>query len=815
MTNRDLIRFKNLFFTLSLALSFSSAIAFEIDPTNEKGAGVIRGTLKDAQTGEPVEFASVALFSSEGDIKGGVISSEEGQFRFKEIEPGVYYIEISSVGYLPKQIQKIELNEENAGSRLGLILLERDVQTLEEVEVVAEKSAIEYQIDKKVINVDQQITGKSGTAVDILMNVPSVTVDIDGSVALRGSTGFMVLIDGRPTILESSDALQQIPANSIENIEIITNPSAKYNPDGTAGIINIVTKKEKREGVTAIANGNVGWDNKYSGDILVNHTKKKWTSFIGADFNQRYFPGFTEGERLTEDNDTLYGTSYKGENYSDRFFWNVRGGIGFNPTKKDVFNLELNYGYRKQTRGSDLDYREWIEPNTFIDSYLSKNEHSFDMDFYSVNLSYQHNFQKKHYLRANLSIRNRDIREYSLNALIRESGNINSGQRVTEIGPAGVIQTDLEYSRSIGIKGKFEAGYQSRIGSSTDDTRLYDYDTALGDFVYQDTFSNYTEYNRDIHAVYALFGNQKGRFGYQFGIRGEYTYRTINSSVSTNEFRIDRLDYFPSGHLSYKLGNEQELMASYSRRIERPRSWWLEPFITVVDAFNVRQGNPNLKPEYVDSFELNYRKGFGKNFLSVEAYYRITKNKVERIREVFTTNVIKTFPENVGTDYFLGTEIALSLRLTKWWKLDASGNIFHYSIRGTLNDQPYFRESFNWNTRMNNNFTIKKNTRIQVSSRYVSGTATAQGSMEGFFGIDAALGHNFMKKKMTTTLQLRNILQTERRLSRSEGVDFVSRDLRYLYGPIAILTLTYRFNNFKEKRKKQQSSGGSIGNDDF
>ena len=810
------IRPRNPFLVLLLLSWLALPNSLKANEDEEKDKGAIRGRIQDDVSGEAIPFASIGLFDNSGKVLSGMITNEEGRFRFRGLDFQEYYIEISSVGFQKRTIQKVLISKEKPVADLGVILIQRDVKELEEVEIVAEKPPIEYQIDKKIVNVDQQITGKSGTAVDILMNVPSVTVDIEGNVALRGSSGFMVLIDGRPTILENSEALQQIPANSIENIEIITNPSAKYVPDGTAGIINVVTKKDKKQGFNGVVNGNIGIDRKYGGDILLNLRRKKINYFVGADFNQRFFPGHNEGERITIDSDTFF-TRYNGDNNSDRFFWNVRGGVGYNPTKKDAFNLEFNYGYREMSRTSALDYQEGTTSSGTLTSYKSVNEHYFDMDFWSVSLNYVHEFAKNHTLTAQFNSRNRDIRESSTNFLVDPDQTISSGQRNTEDGPANVIQTDIQYSLPVGLKGKFETGYQSRIGKSTDDTKLFEYDTLTGGYIKNENFSNYTEYDRDIHALYALFGDQKGRWGYQLGIRGEYTYRTINSSVSPDEFRIDRFDYFPSGHLSVNLENDQQLMASFSRRIERPRSWWLEPFVTVVDAFNVRQGNPNLKPEYVNSFELNYRKGFGRNFFSAELYYRITNNKVERIRDVFSENIMITFPENVGRDYFFGTELSLNIGIRKWWKADLSGNIFHYSIRGTLQDEPYFRESLNWNMRMNNNFTIRKDSRVQISTRYVSATATAQGTREGFWGMDAALAQDFMKKKMTATLQLRNIFQTERRESISEGRDFRTYNLDYRFGPIVILTVTYRFNNFEQKRKGRgsQSSGGSIPDDDF
>ena len=354
---------------------------------------------------------------------------------------------------------------------------------------------------------------------------------------------------------------------------------------------------------------------------------------------------------------------------------------------------------------------------------------------------------------------------------------------------------------------------QQRKDKSLHEAQLFNYATVTNEYFKVDTFSNRTEYKRNIHAVYIMYSNEAGRFGYQAGLRGEYTDRVIESTAAEDPFFLDRWDYFPTAHLSYKLGGDQQLMASYSRRIERPRSWWLEPFITYVDAFNVRQGNPNLKPEYVDSYEVNYRKGFGKsNYLSAEAFYRVTKNKVERIREVFSGNVIKTYPVNVGNDYSLGMELALSVKPSEWWQADISGNIFHYRITGKLEDQDFFQESVNWNTRMNNNFKIAEINRIQLSTRYVSSTVRAQGRSEGFWGVDLAIARDFMKKKATLNLQLQNIFQTERREGSTEGPGFRTYDLSYRIGPIAILTFTYRFNDYKKRRGGPRDATGG---DDF
>ena len=688
----------------------------------------------------------------------------------------------------------------------------RAVERLDEVEIVADEMSVEYKIDRKIINVSQQLTAASGTAVDILENLPSITVDIDGNVALRGSTGFMVLIDGRPTVMEASEVLQQIPANTIENIEIITNPSAKYNPDGTSGIINIITKKNKLKGFSGTANLNLGNFNRKGGGLLVNYTKKKFSFFIGADLNKGERPGYEINERITQSNDTTFYTRSEGDENGRRDFWVVRGGLGYNFTDKDIFNVEFNYGSFGYQRTGDQDYEEGITPGGSLNEYNSYQSRRFAGDFWSVNGSFKHDFAKTgHFIEAQIQFRNRDMDERSLNQLRTLDDQITSGQLNTEVGPGKEMQVNLDYTLPVG-EAKIEAGYQSRFQRGTDNTDLYYYNTDTDEYELQPEFSNKTDNSRDIHSIYGIYGGEKGNFGYQIGLRGEYTYRIIKSANVTEDFIIDRLDYFPTLHFSYKLPAEQQVMASYSRRIERPRGWYLEPFITWMDAYNVRQGNPGLKPEYIDAFELGYLKGLGEHSLSFEGYYRITNNKTERIRSVYQENVIMQTPENVGQDFALGGEMVFTLNFFKWWKIDLSGNIYDYRLEGALGDQVFDRQSFNWNTRFSNTFRFFEGNRIQLNSRYNSATVTAQGTRGDYWTADIAVSQEFWKKRMTGILQIRDMFGKVIREQTSAGVDFYSYNQDYNNAPQVSFTLNYRFNNYKSK---DNNRGGNGGGDDF
>jgi outer membrane receptor protein involved in Fe transport len=775
--------------------------------------GTIVGTAVDQENDEPLEFVSVAIYTTALEsLVTGTISDVEGKFEIKGIPQGNYYLELSFIGYDNTKVEDIDINSGRTYIELNDIILPRIANQLEEVEIVAEELGVEYKIDRKVINVSQQLTAASGTAVDILENVPSITVDIEGNVALRGSTGFMVLIDGVPSVLDPSEALQQIPSNTIDNIEIITNPSAKYNPDGTAGIINVITKKDKLKGLAGTASLNGGTYGRFGVGLLASYTKKKWNLFLGGDFNIGERPGFASSDRITTKNDTTYFTRSVGERNRSRNFWIIRGGFNYLVTDKDLFNVEFNYGYRTHESWANQNYEEWIEPGIpFINEYLSQENSERGGSFYSFKTNYKHDFNKEgHNISAGISYRSRGGEEKSRNQLLDASDNITSGQINTEDGPGSVLQLDLDYVLPLGDNKNFETGYQSRIGRSTDITKLYIYNVVNGDYEYQPEYSNETSYLRDIHALYAIYGGEAGKFGYQGGIRGEYTYRVIESIKLNEKSFIDRLDYFPSVHISYQLPAEQQIMASYSRRIERPRSWYLEPFITWEDAFNVRQGNPDLKPEYIDAVEAAYLTGFGQHSLSFEGYYRISHNKVERIQSVYTENVIMSRPENVGEDYALGGELALQLSLFKWWKADLSGNFYQYRLEGIYNEITFDRESFNWNTRLSNTFRFGKGTRIQLNSRYNSATVTAQGTRGDYWTADLAVSQEFLKKKMTAIVQVRDMFGEVVRDSESMGSDFYSYGEYYNRAPQINITLNYRFNNYK----KERNGGGNDGDDD-
>lgn len=793
----------------SILVLVLASSAFSQRPGNiDKFNGKVSGNVYDAEYREPISYANIVLYKHEDNSQvTGTITDPNGFFQLTNIRPGIYFVEISFMGYQTHKIENIEITPAEQEFHAGNISLEPIVLQVEGTEIIAERPAITYEIDKKVINVARQTTSVSGSAVDVLENVPSVDVDIEGNVSLRGSENFTVLIDGRPTILDPSDALQQIPASTIENIEIITNPSARYDPEGVSGIINVIMKKKSMRGVSGIANMNAGLDDKYGGDFLISSRSGIGNMFLSANYRKYAFPGAQEVENITWTNDTASYVFSDGQSMRNWNPYGLRAGIDLELGLMDKISLAGEYGQRKMKHSSDLSYDEWTEPGDSHNLFLSTDDGEFSHNFYSLILDYVHQFvSKDHKLSAQAQYSRRNREQLSTTALTDTTGTIISGTQSTEDGPSMLGQFKLDYTVPLPENSKFEAGYQGRIRRSEETAGTYEYDTISSSYEFMDEFSHTTDYIRDIHALYSIFSGTHRDFGYQVGLRSEYTYRLIELVGEDERFTMDRWDFFPSAHVSHKFPKGQQIMASYTRRIHRPRSWWLEPFLTWSDAYNVRMGNPNLKPEYIDSYELGFQTFIGKSLFSTETYYRIKHNNVERVQSLYMENVILHTVENAGIEKTMGIEAMLDLKFLAWWNLNFTSNFYRQMIQGELDGQNFSEEDFSWSARFSNELKILPTTKLQINGRYRSPALSAQGQREGYFTVDAALKQEFLGKKLSLILQARDIFSTRKREYTSEGEDFYY--YRYSTGksPIVMLSLNYNFNNYQQKRRSDDGT---------
>jgi outer membrane receptor protein involved in Fe transport len=810
--------------TLSLLLILLSTNIFAEDITGDASMGTLKGFVFDSNANQPLEYATITMIrKKDNQVVNGTITDQTGFFKIKGVEYGMYNIDITFIGYKTKSLENVAIKPNDKDIDIGQINLEPALETIGEAVVTADRPTMTYKIDKKIINVSQQHTSASGTAVEILENIPSVTVDIEGNVSLRGSSSFTVLIDNKPSLLNPSDALNQIPASSIESIEIITNPSAKYDPDGTAGIINIILKKNKLQGVSGVVNANYGSNNSFGGDFLLSFRREKFNFYLGADYNNRIMKGTSNNENITTRNDTSYYVFSNGDFSRDRLSSGIRGGLDFNLNALNSLSFGVRYGERSRGGSSDFNYSEWNVPSTtsITNFYKSMGDNESSGNYYSLSVDYVHKFLNKgHMLTGQFIYDGEDSKDKDVTELTDMSNMLSSGQISEEKEPEQEYRIKLDYTLPIGEKNKFEAGYQGRLSSSESENEMYLYNTTSGQYDFMSEYSHTVDSKRDIHALYSTYSSELGNLGYQLGLRGEYVDRMISLVGENQDYTLNRWDIFPTIHLSYNFAKDIQLMTSYTRRIERPRTWYLEPFITWSDAYNVRQGNPGLDPEYIDSYELSFQKKFGRNVFSVDGYYRITNNKTERVRTVFEDydNVFLSSVENVGKDYSFGTEIMFSLDIFKWWHLDLMGNIYDYKIEGQLYGEDFSEESFNWNARFNNTLKLAKSTRLQINGMYNSPTVTAQGRNEGFVMANLALKQDFFKNKLSATLQIRDLLNTAGHKFTSEGPDFYSYRDFSPYSPMYSITLTYRINNYKPDRKGNRDNGegmDDIGGEEF
>lgn len=783
--------------TMLLALSFMASYANNSTSAARKN-GSVAGTVIDAQTNEPVEFATIALYKQpDNKLAGGCITDMDGKFSLKDIEHGEYRVDIAFVGYKTKNIN-INLTDANPNSNLGKILLKQNAQELGEVNVVADKAAVDYKIDRKVVNVSQQLNAISGTAVDVLENIPSIRVDVDGGVSLRGSSSFTVLIDGRPTPLDASDALAQMPASAIENIEIITNPSAKYEPDGASGIINIITKKNALSGLTGVVNGIVGYPGRLGTDFTLDYRHKKWHLFGGANIRNGKNLNESEGYRWLSDSITTNYTESNGESTRKRKNWGVNGGADYSFTERTNLGFNVRFGSFTNNNNNTRDYLKYTN---FGDSSQYKNVALSDNNgkFQSLNIFYKQTFEdnKEHILEAQVSVNNNHRESISDTETKTSTDQITEGIENETLSDGQGVRFKIDYVHpTIGTQ-KLSLGAQGRISPSDQDFIVNYYDTTTNGYVFQPNYSYETEYLRQTYSVYAIYDGEWGQFGYQLGLRGEYTYQDLKLSNGNGNYHFEDPAVFPTIHLSYNANSDLQMMAGYTRRINRPRPFQLSPNLTWEDAYNVRQGNPEIAPEYINSFDLSMQKKLGTNFISLDAYCRITENTIERVRQVYSNDVILHTIANVGTDYAIGLEGTINYSIGKIYQVNLMGNMYQYQKKGELLGQDFSQSSFNWNMRLNNVFKFPTNTKVQMDFDYFSKTVTSQGTNGGFFSASVAVRQEMLDRRLSATLQMRNALGTMKFENTTSGTGFYTSNTFKPSWPQFNLTISFKINNFK------------------
>ncbi len=807
---------KRILFSLLILLTVSNLTAQRpsgagpgdrpnFDPSQ---GGVVAGHVIDANSQQSIEYANIAIYSKENDklITGG-ISDTEGRIMVNGLKAGEYYAIIKFIGYESFRKDDIVISDEKPFSRLGQITLNPEAHNLNEVEVLADKQQVEFKIDKKVVNASQFLTAQGGTAVDILQNTPSVSVDIEGNVSMRGSSNFMVLINGKPTPFEASDALEQVPASSIENIEIITNPSAKYDPDGAAGIINIITKKEAEKGWNGILNANVNTLGSYSGDFLFNFNKDKINWYIGANRrDHKREAEYTNGSGTINPatNDTIH-IQQEGERMMNFVSNSAKTGIAFDINDKNSLALKLEGGNRGRKSENELSNYEWATGETKTSTVSSSN--SKDKGYFgSVTLEQSSQFgnNKEHKLESSLFYQKHisNDESYAEKSLIDSTSILK--QNTWEEGNTNELRFKTDYTKPW-AHGKIEAGYQLRL-----DDQWSNYDASFDTLTTPIDFYSENNFFRMINSAYGTFSGEFSQFGYQVGLRAEHTLRKLENIEGENISNINRWDFFPTIHLSYNISQAQSVMASYTRRIDRPRNHTIDPYVKWQDPNNVMQGNPDLLPQYVNSIEASYQLRFGEmNFLSAEIFHRNVKDKMERIRSKYEDGILMTKHENVGQDFSTGVELMVNYNFFNWWTSNISGSLYHYSmdIDEEFASSVRATSSTNWRARWSNTFKPMETLRIQLDLMYNSPTVTATGTRSAMSMSSLAVKKSFFKRKLDVGVSVSDIFNTAKMESESYGDTFYSYNKFDMKSPTFQFSISYLFNNYKQNRQRGNSGG--------
>lgn len=789
----------NFFKTLTyFVLLFSSITAFSQSGGN--GSFEIYGNVQDSLSGTPFSYAIIKVTNIETQqLVGGATSTEAGDFVVDGLQKGSYTVEVSFIGYKTRTISPVKLTNAKPSYQLQDIQLASTSQQLEETVIYGSAPEITYEIDKKVVNVEDMQNTAGQTASEVLANVPSIIVGPDGTVSLRGSSSFTLLIDGVPTVLEPSDALAQIPASSIQDIEIITNPSAKFNAEGTAGVINIITKKNKLRGISSLVNATAGTYNNYNANAALSVKNEKTAFDINADYMNRYNPDDRIEERLTS-YDTFTNRLYsEGIGGHKRKGWGAGAGFQWTPNSAHKFIIKTDYNNRYMNFFEENDFENYND-NTLAETFFTDDRTEVDMWSSSSSLVYQHNINrnKEHYLRVGAIANLRWVDQVDSTLTYGNADQLIRGNTYTEIGPSNLYRFDVDYVRAINDKYKFETGLQAQFGRSFDDGDNYQYDNVTNSYERLPLFSSDVDYVRDVHAAYAMFGGQLERIGFQGGLRAEYTYREVSSDNFPNSTAINRLNLFPSAHLSYSFENESQVLLSFSRRIERPRSWYFEPFVTWESPYSVRGGNPDLQPTYITVADFSYMHPLAKKgFWSVEAYYRRSSGTIEWVQTTYQPGILIRQPYNIGTGQRIGSEAAVNYRFTEWYQVNAGFNAYYFDLNSTVGGQNLSTNSFNYNINFRNTFTIK-DWAIQANGRYRSGSVEPQGESLWSVVGDVSLKKSFYKNKLTFNLNARNVFLTDRRINYVYTDNVTIYQSRIPKGPMVTLTVSLKLNNYEK-----------------
>lgn len=811
-------------YLLTLALLSFTTLCFAQRPEGGRPEIVVTGKVMEADTNAPLEYATVSFADKNGKIITGGITNPKGNYSI-ELPAGVYDVKFEFISFETKILKAQKLLK---STKLPTQTLAIDAQSLDEVVVRAETTEVQVRLDKKIYNIGKDLTTSGATVSDALSNVPSVTVDVDGAIALRGNENVRILINGRPSAIAgfgSVDALSQLPADAIERVEVITSPSARYDAEGTAGILNIILRKEKTLGLNGSIQTNVGYPERYGVTGNINLRTDKFNIFNTTGYSKRTSPGnaFFENRFLSDGviNPLIEETREFDRN---RGGFNTNLGIEYFLNEKTSVTASGFLRLGDNTSGTD-NFTDEFDTDNMLAISRTRLERETEEDMtYQLSLNSITKFDESgHELTTAFQYANDEETESSI---IQEFNTFPTDinlptEDIVQIQDQTEYLAQIDYVRPIGENAQFEAGYRGNIEESITDYTLLEQEEAGGAFVRDDGLSNIFTYKEDVHAIYTQYGNKFGDFSFLAGLRYENTRQrgTVDAVIDDNPLGTN-LDFdnktdglFPTLNLTYEFNDRENITLGYNRRINRPRGRFINPFPSRSSEANIFQGNPDLVPSFASAYDLGYLKRWDKVTLTSSIYYQYETDSFERIQEdtgLVTANgipIIRTLPINLSTNQRYGAELGILYNPKKWLRLNLSANAFLFETEGSFNGTDFGASNFSFFTRGSAKVTLPYQIDWQTNIFYRGPRNNAQTDTKGFLFTNLAFSKDILKDKATIAFNVSDVFNSSRRQSTTTTPSFTS-DSEFQFRVRSFnLAFTYRFNQ-KKKRQRGNRGGG-------
>ncbi len=814
---------------------FLSISAIAQKPTRGNTSKItLTGKVIEANSKQPLEYATLVLTHLKNKRVSGGITDAKGNFSI-EVSKGEYALKVEFIGFKTKKLENKQLTE---NTNLGTIILSENAETLDEVEIIAEKSTVEIRLDKKIYNVGKDMTVKGGTASDVLDNVPSVSVDAQGAVSLRGSENVRILIDGKPSALvglTGTDALRNLPADAIEKVEVITSPSARYDAEGTAGILNIILRKGKITGFNGSVNLTVGNPDMLRFAPNLNYRTKKINLFSNIGYSYRKGPGnsFSKFSYINKITDGIDSTQIEDRTF-DRENKNFNASLGLEYYLSKKSSITGSFFYRK-SKGNDIatnltDRYLFEDPTLPLFNEIRVETEKEDGTDKQYSLNYTNNFDGKgkkliidlQYSNSN-EVENSPVSEN--NVLIEQNSQITNSEDY-------LIQID--YVLPIGENSQLELGHKSTLQDLFSDFKVRD---GNGNPLQNDP-SNAIDFKQNIYAFYTQYGNKINKFSYLLGLRTEIT--DIDLKVLTDNTFSDKnyTEWFPTVNLGYELNDSDNLTLGYSRRLRRPRHWFLNPFESRSSATNIFKGNPDINPTFTSSFDLGYTTKISKLTLNSSIYYQYSTDIMQGVSfieqrilsgDTTPTSVTIRQPVNLNDEKRYGFEFTSNYSPAKWARLSTTFNYFNYNTDAFIynyTDTNGIDKSIplkevnesSWFARFNARITLPGKVQWQTRLMYRAPQSNAQSDRGNMFVTNLAFSKDLFKDKASLVLNVSDLFNARKRESTTYFYD-VDGDLQTInQGTFQwrerqiTLSFTYRFNQKKKReRPSRQNSGGGEG----